>query len=245
MIITVLKFLDPLIVFFFRLNDFCVSLISTSIFLFKKGILLIAFGSFFFLFLPEMRKDFGSMAETMLLFLLFLSPLSKIFRMKLLFLLMSMRREFGILMGCFASVHSLAYFVDPSSFVFIKPYLNSRFFSLQPIFFFGIMAFLFTLPLLLTSNTISVHLLGSKRWKLLHRIVYILLILMLLHIFFLKGFRQGSLNIFELLQTASILLSFLLLWIFALYGTPIFLRDVILYLDNRYKTFCTQEHKNI
>ncbi|HCJ45578.1 MAG: hypothetical protein GW815_00045 [Candidatus Moranbacteria bacterium] len=240
MIIRFLQFFDPLVGICFELNDILISLLSKHIFLWKKLLLVGAFGSLFFIFFPEMRKDFGSMAETMLLGILFLSPLSRIFRMKILFLLMSMRREFGILMGCFALVHSLAYFIDPSSFLlYIKPYLNTSFFSMQPIFFFGMMAFLFTLPLLLTSNTLSVRLLGPKRWKFLHRSVYILLLLMLLHIFFLKGFLHGF-DIFELLQSLSIVVSYIFLWILAKHNPVPFLQELITYMNHRYDSYHTE-----
>lgn len=245
MIIYFLKLLDPLVVILFRIHDEFFVLLGKYIFFWKKLILFFAFGSLFFLAFPEMRRSFGSMAETMLLFILFLSPLSKIFRMKLLFLLMSMRREFGILMGCFAFVHSISYFIDQSSFsVYIKPYLNTEFFSIQPVFFFGIMAFLFTLPLLLTSNTMSVRLMGPKRWKLLHRSVYILLLLMLLHIFFLKSLRHGF-DIFELLQSFSILVSYIALWVLAKNNSFSLLDNTISFVGDRYRKYSQEERHSV
>ncbi|MEI8097137.1 MAG: ferric reductase-like transmembrane domain-containing protein, partial [Candidatus Moraniibacteriota bacterium] len=151
MLISLLKFLDPLVTLCFQIHDFASNFITENFILIKRSILIVSYLSLFWIFFPEMRKDFGNFAETMLLGILFLSPLSKIFRMRLLAQLMGLRRELGILMGCFALVHGVAYFVDPVSFSLnIAPYLNSQFFSMDPLFYFGIVALIVTIPLLLT-----------------------------------------------------------------------------------------------
>lgn len=239
MIITFLKFIDPVVLMIFRFHDMLCDFLAQHFLWIKKLLLIIAFLSLIFIIFPEMRKDFGSYAEGMLLGILFLGPLSKIFRMRLLSQLMGLRREFGIMMGCFALVHGVAYFVDPLSFSLdIAPYLNAHFFSMHPLFYFGILALIFTLPLLLTSNTSSIRLLGGKNWKRLHRLVYIILITMLLHIFFLKAGSHGY-DIFEFFQPFFIVLGYILLKLLAWKNFLPFLREIIVYISERYDGYHT------
>lgn len=237
MLIALLKFLDPLVVLCFWLHDFASGFIAENFLLIKRIILVIAFVSLLWIILPQMRRSFGSLAEGMLLGILFLSPLSKVFRMKLLAQLMGLRREFGILMGCFALVHGVAYFIDPTSFsVDIAPYLNTRFFSMEPLFYFGILALLVTIPLFLTSNNLSVRLLGGRKWKILHRGAYVILVTMLLHILFLRSIRRGF-NVLELVQPMSILFGYVLLKVLAWKNFLPFLRDTISYVSDRYAQY--------
>jgi len=237
MLIYFLRSLDPLVTLFFFFFYFFFDVIANNFFLIKRILLLIAFFSLGFIFFPSIRKDFGNFAEMMLLGILFLSPLSKIFRIRLFSQLMGLRREFGILMGCFAFVHGIAYFIDPTSFsLSIEPYLNAHFFLMHPLFYFGIITLIFTLPLLLTSNSISIRLLGGRRWKMLHRFVYVILITMLLHIFFLKTINHGS-DIVTLIQSVSIVLGYILMKVLAWKNFLPFLRETISYIETRYKTF--------
>lgn len=221
----------------FQVHDSVSNFIAENFLLIKRVILIVAYLSLFFILFPEMRRGFGSLAEWMLLGILFLSPLSKIFRMKLLSQLMGLRREFGILMGCFALVHGVAYFIDPLAFSFdIAPYLNTQFFTMQPLYYFGILALLLTLPLFLTSNNRSVRFLGGKRWKLLHRSVYALLLLMLLHIFFLRSMRRGY-SFGEFISPVSIVFGYVLLKVLAWKNFLPFLRDAITYVSLRYTQY--------
>lgn len=237
MLIALLKFSDPLVIFFFTAHDLISDFVAKRFLLIKRILLVVAYLSLFWIFFPATRRDFGNFAEVILLGILFLSPLSKIFRMRLLAQLMGLRREFGILMGCFALVHGIAYFVDPVAFSFdIAPYLNRDFFSMQPLFYFGILSLIFTLPLLFTSNTSSLRFLGGKKWKMLHRVVYVLLLTMLLHIFFLKSSRRGY-DVLEMIQPVSIVLAYVLLKALAWKNFLPFLRDAITYISERYATF--------
>lgn len=237
MIVSLLKSLDPFVVFCFQVHDSVSNFIAENFLLIKRVILIVAYLSLFFILFPEMRRGFGSLAEGMLLGILFLSPLSKIFRMRLFAQLMGLRREFGILMGCLALVHGVAYFIDPTSFsINIAPYLNVQFFSMQPLFYFGIFALLLTLPLFFTSNNLSIHFLGGRKWKMLHRTVYVLLVIMLLHILFLKSMRRGY-DVLELIQPAIIILGYVLLKALAWKNFLPSLRDAILYVSVRYTQY--------
>jgi len=237
MIVAFFKLIDPLIIIVFRIHDSICDILGKHLFLIKKILLLGAFSSLFFLALPGMRRNFGSYAQNMLLGILFLGPLSKIFRMQLLILAMSLRREFGILMGCFALVHGISYFIDSQIFTSqIEPYLNTNFFSMQPLFFFGIVALFFTLLLFITSNTLSVRLLGGKNWKRLHRLAYVLLVVMLIHIIFVKSVRNGN-DIFEILQAVFLVLSYIFLKVLSVKNFIPFLKNTFLFISDRYDQY--------
>lgn len=237
MIVSLLKSLDPLVVFCFQIHDFFSRFLMENLPLVKRTLLLVAYVSLFWVVFPQMRKSFGSLAEGMLLGILFLSPLSKIFRMRLLTQLMGLRREFGILMGCFALVHGVAYFIDPVSFSLnIAPYLNTQFFSMEPLFYFGIVALIITVGLLLTSNNFSVQFLGGRKWKMLHRFVYLILITMFLHIFFLRS-ASREFAFLELIQPVSIVFGYILLKVLAWKNLLPFLRDSITYVSERYALY--------
>lgn len=222
---------------FFRLHDFVSEFIAKNFFLIKRSILIAAYLSLFLILFPETRKDSGNLAEVMLLFILFLSPVSKIFRMRLLLQLMGLRRELGILMGCLALAHGVTYFVDPSAFSFnIEPYLNANFFSMQPLYYFGILSLILTLPLFLTSNNFSVHFFGGEKWKMLHRIVYVILLTVLLHVLFVRSMRRGY-NIAELIQPISLILSYVLLKILAWNNFIAPLQGVIAFVEEQYREY--------
>lgn len=168
----------------------------------KTGILLIAHLSLIGFFFPAYRNDYASIAVNILIFLLLLSPLSVITRMPLLRILMGLRRELGILTAYFALVHGLGYVFDPSFFsVFLGPYLFSDIFSIEAYILFGLTALLFTFPLLLTSNAWAQRTLGGARWKRLHRIAYVLFIVVVIHRLGPAGFAGDSGKIAEAIIT--------------------------------------------
>jgi len=191
---TFFETIDPLLVLCFRLHDMVSGLLARNMRETKIGLLSIAHLSFFGLLFPEFRKDFGNLAAVVLIGILFLSPLSKIFRMRLMVQLMGLRREFGILMGYLATVHVAGYFIDPIWFDrFVAPYLSAELFSMNPTYLFGIAAYILTLPLLFTSNTIALRALGGRRWKGLHRLAYPLLVFTMLHRFTIRGMTTMAL----------------------------------------------------
>lgn len=168
----------------FVIHDFLSDFLTRHFFFVKRVVLVVAHLSLLGFFFPAMRQDFGSVAIGVLLFLLFLSPVSRIFRMKLLLQLMGLRREMGIFMAYLASVHGLGYLLDPDWFAFlITPYWPGDLFAMDTRYLFGFGAYFLTLPLLLTSNNLSMRLLGGKNWKRLHTLVYPLLFLALFHKF--------------------------------------------------------------
>ncbi|MDO8566422.1 MAG: ferric reductase-like transmembrane domain-containing protein [Candidatus Moranbacteria bacterium] len=226
--------IDPFVIFCFDVHDLASEYIAKNFLLIKRSILIVAYLSLFGVFFPDLRKGFGSLAEYMLLLILFLSPLSKIFQARLLLQMMGLRREFGILMGCLAIVHGVTYFLDPVTFSLnIEPYLNTRFFSMPPLFYFGILSLILVLPLLLTSNNFSLRFLGGEKWKALHRLVYVILFTALLHIFFVQSVGRGY-NAVELIQPAGIIFGYVLLKVLAWKNFIAPLRDIIVSVGERY-----------
>lgn len=192
-------------------HDVASAFLAKHLFLVKKSILIAAHLSLLGFFFPEMRKDFGELAGNLLIVILFLSPISKILRMRLLLQAMSLRRELGITMAYLATVHGVGFLLDPEWFaLFIAPYWREDFFAIEPAYILGMGAYFLTLPLLLTSNNLAQRFLGSK-WKLLHRLVYALFVLAIFHRFLIRGGAE----IGEVLQVVLLLSSYVLAKILA------------------------------
>ncbi len=177
----------------FFVHDTASSFLAKHLFAIKRLILIAAHLALFGFFFPDLRKDFGEMAANLLIVILFLSPLSKIFRTRLLLQLMGLRREMGIMMGYLATVHGLGYVLDPQWFdLLVAPALARGLFFVDPALLVGGTAYLLTLPLLLTSNTWAQRTLGGARWKLLHRLVYLMFVFAIVHRYFMKGGLTGD-----------------------------------------------------
>ncbi len=204
--------IDRILLLFFRLHDWASAFLAKHFFTVKKGLLLLAHASLFGFFFPDLRTDFGEAGGNLLICILFLSPLSKIFRMRLFQQLMGLRREFGIMFGYLVTVHGVGYLTDP----LLSPYFLQQVSSTtlgwteRPLLF-GFVAFLLTLPLLFTSNNLANRLLGGKNWKLLHRTVYLMALFAVIHRFMMNGLTPFALAEMIVLVTAYILAK-LLAW---------------------------------
>lgn len=158
--------------------------------------------SFTSLLLPSFHRQLGKLAWLLLLVILFLSPVSKIAQSKALASLMTFRREMGIFMSMLAIEHVLLYFIK------FQVSFNSIF---NPEFWiedgaisyraFGLTALVLILPLLATSNNFSMRILKTG-WKKLHRIVYVALIAVAIHVLILK---QEYFEIIAILSAYGIL----------------------------------------
>jgi sulfoxide reductase heme-binding subunit YedZ len=78
----------------------------------------------------------------------------------------------------------------------------------RPFILVGFSAFVLLTPLALTSFNRSIRWLGAKRWQWLHRLVYVVALLAVLHFFWM---RAGKSNFAEVFVYASVLLV-LLAW---------------------------------
>lgn len=228
--------IDPVLVFCFRLHDGLSDFLARHLFRAKWFLLAIAHLSLFGFLFPEWRKDFGEMAANVLIVILFLSPLSKIFRARLLLQMMGLRRELGILMAYLATVHGLGYMLDPDWLqVFIAPYRETGFSALQPGLLFGIAAYTLTLPLLFTSNNLATRFLGGKNWKRLHRLVYGLFVAAIFHRLLI---RSGSgYDMIALAQAALLISSYAFVKLLAWRNFLPPLRAAIALVSERYEEY--------
>ncbi len=80
----------------------------------------------------------------------------------------------------------------------------------RPFILVGFSAFMLLTPLALTSFNRAIRWLGAKRWQGLHRLVYVIAVLAVLHFFWM---RAGKNDFVEVLVYASVLLT-LLAWRF-------------------------------
>jgi sulfoxide reductase heme-binding subunit YedZ len=169
----------------FIVHDFFSALLVRHLFFLKKALLVTAHFSLLAFWFPEFRKDLGELSANILIFILFLSPLARITRMRLLNQLMSLRRELGILMAYLALVHGLGYMLDPDWATTLFPVFPlDSLLGASAAYFYGMVALLLTLPLLITSNNFSQKHLGGKNWKRVHLLVYGVFIFAVFHRFF-------------------------------------------------------------
>jgi DMSO/TMAO reductase YedYZ heme-binding membrane subunit len=218
----------------FWLHDVSATFLTKNLFTLKKGILIFAHLSLIGFLWPELRKDYGSWAGNLLIFILFLSPLAKITRMRLLNQLMSLRREMGILMGYFALVHGLGYITDARWQAFVSTMPFDGFFSGKIAFFYGFLALLLTLPLLLTSNAWAQRRLG-RWWKRIHKVVYAVFALAVLHRFLLRG------DFFSLLQAGFLIGAYILLKLLAWRNFWPGLNHLLIGVGQQYKEYVLQK----
>ena len=223
--------IHPLLDIFFKLHDVVCDFIAGHFMLLKKVILSVAFLSLFGAFYPSVFRQYGELAGNLLIFLLFLSPLSKIFRMRILLQLMGFRRELGILMGYLALVHGLGFLIQFGDFSLLIPPSDP---VLANIFLpFGLMGLFLILPLLLTSNSISVKFFGIF-WKKIHYLVYPAFFFIVLHRM-LAGADGGSgMKIFE---AAVLIGAYGMLKVFAWRPPPPFVGNFIVLVAKEYGAY--------
>ena len=146
---------------------------------------------------PVGRRFYGQLAWLLFLVILFLSPVAQISRSKTLGALMLFRREAGILMGILAIEHGWLFFARQGialSFILEKEFWMTK--NGLTSVGWGMAALVLTMPLLITSNNFSMRILKGN-WKKLHRLAYVVLILIALHIVFVKrDFSQALVIIF-------------------------------------------------
>lgn len=211
-----LQTVEPVLPLFFLLHDMFSDILIRFGREIKRGILIIAHLSLVVgMLLPELRRGFGTLAGSLLIGLLFASPLSKIFRMKVLLLLMGFRREVGILMGYAALVHGLTYMLSGYDIRSMLSFGQASLVTLAPLL--GLIALFLILPLIVTSNTLSTQWLGLW-WKRLHRLVYPAFVLILIHWMFISNGRHLNAGSFRMIQLLSVLGTYVVLKYFA--GRP-------------------------
>ncbi len=160
--------------------------LENSIRKYKKYIryffLFLALLSCSFFWIEDSIRESGEKAILVLWIILWMPILARVFGIRLFSVMLPLRKELGILMGTLALVHG---------FSFLIPYGESAvlFADSKPTFlFFGIVAMWLSIPLTLTSSLWAMRKLG-KYWKTLHRVVYVIVLLVILHIALIRGYK--------------------------------------------------------
>lgn len=161
----------------------------------RTGLLVIAFASLGLLIDPGLinTKETGKWALELLWIILFIPILAKVFNRSLAKKFIPWRKELGILMGMLGLVHGLQYFAFGG---IIASITSGAFWSSNfdmPFFAVGFIAMIISTLLLATSNLYSQKKL-KKYWKHLHRLVYPLIILVLVHVMLVRQMKTGELS---------------------------------------------------
>jgi methionine sulfoxide reductase heme-binding subunit len=142
----------------------------------------------------------GDWTLRMLCLVLFVTPLRTLSKTPQL---ARFRRMLGLFVYFYASLHLLAYSWFDMSFI-LSDIIEDI--PKRPFILVGFAAFLLLTPLALTSFNKAIKTLGAKRWQMLHKAVYVIAILALLHFFWM---RAGKNNFTEVYVYATILGSLL------------------------------------
>lgn len=110
------------------------------------------------------------------------------------------RRMLGLFVYCYVVLHLLSYSWFDMSFD-VGDTVNDI--IKRPFILVGFSAFLLLTPLAATSFNRAIKALGAKRWQLLHKLVYVVAGLGILHFFWM---RSGKNNFTEVFVYAAILL---------------------------------------
>ncbi len=230
-------FMTSILFLIFRVHDIVADQFARHFRFIKISLLLVAHLSLFGFFFPELRKDFGELAANLLIGILYISPISKIVRVRFFFQIMSIRRELGILMAYLATVHAVGYLMDPA---WAQAEIFPHYSEWQNGYLFGILAYTLTLPLLLTSNTLAQKYLGGTLWKLVHRVVYAMFIFAVLHRFFINTGGDGEVG-FAFVEAGVLIGSYGLLKILAWNNFIAPLRAVIEWVEGKHSQYKAQK----
>jgi sulfoxide reductase heme-binding subunit YedZ len=119
--------------------------------------------------------------------------------------LLRLRRTVGVATFVYASLHLLCYAWFDQGLVLDDIW---RDILKRPFIWLGFSAFVLMWPLAMTSNNLALRWLGGRRWQMLHRLVYAVALLAVLHFFWM---RTGKNNFAEVWVYAAIL-SALMAW---------------------------------
>jgi DMSO/TMAO reductase YedYZ heme-binding membrane subunit len=156
-----------------------VSLIQKNRPLIARALLALSVMVIGFLWFPQFQKDLGEVAYTLLLVILIAAPLSRVSGIKIFGTPLLFRRELGILMGMIALMHYFSFLIANWEFLQANPPEPTLWMAS------GFLGIILTVLLLLTSNDWAVKKMG-KWWKRVHRLVYVILVLVIVHVVALR-----------------------------------------------------------
>jgi sulfoxide reductase heme-binding subunit YedZ len=119
--------------------------------------------------------------------------------------LLRFRRMLGLFVYFYATIHLLCYSWLDMGFEWMDIAIDI---PKRPFILVGFTAFMLLTPLAATSFNKAIRGLGNKRWQMLHRAVYVVAALAVLHFYWM---RAGKSNFAEVIVYGAILAA-LLLW---------------------------------
>jgi sulfoxide reductase heme-binding subunit YedZ len=122
--------------------------------------------------------------------------------------LVRFRRMLGLYVFFYAFLHFMTFFWFDHFFEIDKMLVDVW---KRPFIAVGFSAFILLIPLALTSNKAMIKRLGGKRWQLLHRLVYVIAPLGILHYFWMKA---GKNDFSQPILFAGIVFTLLVLRVF-------------------------------
>ena len=125
----------------------------------------------------KLNRELGDWALIFLMVTLSVTPVSKFLKQKNL---LRLRRMLGLITYCYAILHLTSYILIDLQLdwrEFVKDVTKRNFIIL------GATSIILLTPLALTSNNISLKIIGSKSWKRLHYLVYPAAIISIIHFF--------------------------------------------------------------
>nr|WP_315469490.1 protein-methionine-sulfoxide reductase heme-binding subunit MsrQ [uncultured Undibacterium sp.] len=125
--------------------------------------------------------------------------------------LIRLRRMLGLYSFFYASLHFLTFLWFDHFFEISDMW---RDIIKRPFITVGFIAFILLLPLAITSNNAMIRRLGGKQWQLLHRLIYLIVPLGVLHYFWMKAGKNLLLQPLLFAAIVSALLGVRLYWRF-------------------------------
>ena len=147
-------------------------------------------------------RSTGELALRFLCLTLAVTPLRAIAKLPEL---LRFRRMLGLFVYFYAAIHLLCYSWLDMGFEWMDIAIDI---AKRPFILVGFTAFVLLTPLAATSFNRAIRWLGGKRWQLLHRVVYGVAVLAVLHFYWM---RAGKSNFAEVVVYGAILAA-LLLW---------------------------------
>lgn len=232
---------ENIFVFLYSLHEFLCSVMVKNRVVFSRILLAASFFPLAGVWFPQYSKTFGSFALDVLIAILFISPFAEILRWKILLLLLGFRRQFGILFACLVISHiagAMSYLGIENSFRFAA----SLSYPSALAWAIGFFSFFITFLLFITSNAFSLQILRAY-WKRLHRLVYPLFFLVLLHkILLSETSDNGALSMIEgNIDSISILLLYIVLKFFA-WEKPKFLKEILKETEKKFHYHRNRKH---
>ena len=113
------------------------------------------------------------------------------------------RRMLGLFVYFYVATHLLSYSWFDMSFDVAE---IAKDIAKRPFILVGFTAFLFLTPLAATSFNAAIKAMGAKRWQLLHKLVYVISGLALLHFFWMRAGKNNFAEVFVYAAIIAVLL---------------------------------------